>query len=178
MWYIYIIVGIIILICGILFLIYKNQKEEKVKYDTEELDKFREDRAQIIKAKTVAVQPKEIPKVIFKDSITPTPTISTDTFWLPEYETSINYDDLLKSPRWLDKRNIILERDHHKCCYCGSIYKLQVHHKYYSKYPNGKKVDPWNYSNDALITLCDKCHKKVHQRKTIKVYYRKYDFSC
>lgn len=80
-------------------MIYKNQKEEKVKYDTEELDKFREDRAQIIKAKTVAVQPKEIPKVIFKDSITPTLTISTDTFGLPEYETSINYDDLLKSPR-------------------------------------------------------------------------------
>lgn len=160
MWYIYIIIGIIVLVCGIIFfLIYKNQK--KVKYDAEWLDKFREERAQIIKTKTVAIQPKEIPTNI--------------VFGLPKHETSINYDDLLKSPRWIDKRNIILERDHHKCCYCGSIYNLQVHHKYYSKYPNGKKVDPWNYSNDALITLCDKCHKKVHQRKTIKVYYRKYD---
>ena len=167
MWYIYIIVGIIILICGIIFfLIYKNQKEKKVKHDVEWLDKFKEERAQIIKTKTVVDQPKEIP---VKSS---TPTI---VFGLPERETSISYDDLLKSPRWLDKRNIILERDHYKCCYCGSTYKLQVHHKYYSKYPNGKKVDPWNYSNDALITLCDKCHKKVHQRKTIKVYYRKYD---
>lgn len=141
MWYIYIIIGIIILVYGIIFfLIYKNQKEKKVKYN------------------------------ISKSSVS-----TNIVFGLPKHETSISYDDLLKSPRWLDKRNIILERDHHKCCYCGSTYNLQVHHKYYSKYPNGKKVDPWNYSNDALITLCDKCHKKVHQRKTIKVYYRKYD---
>lgn len=80
-----------------------------------------EDRTQIIRDKIVVVQPKEIlvksstlptlekqkidevvdkeiPKVIFKDSITPIPTI-TDIFGLPECETSISYDDLLKSSR-------------------------------------------------------------------------------
>ena len=86
-----------------------------MKYDAE-------DHTQIIRARIVAIQPKEspvesstlstlekqntdgivdkeIPKVIFKDSITPTPTISTDIFGLPEYETSISYNDLLRSPR-------------------------------------------------------------------------------
>ena len=29
--------------------------------------------------------------------------------------------------------------------------------------------------NSILITLCDKCHKRVHSTKQIKIYYRKYD---
>lgn len=61
-----------------------------MKHDVEWLDKFKEERAQIIKTKTVVDQPKEIP---VKSS---TPTI---VFGLPERETSISYDDLLKSPR-------------------------------------------------------------------------------
>lgn len=85
------------------------------------------------------------------------------------------YNALLLTQQWKRKRNIILIRDHNRCQYCGCYYNLQVHHKYYSKYPNGKKVAPWNYPDDALITLCDSCHKKVHERKKIKVYYRKYD---
>ena len=85
------------------------------------------------------------------------------------------YNALLLTSQWKRKRNIILIRDNNQCQYCGSHYNLQVHHKYYSKYPNGKKVVPWNYPDDALITLCDNCHKKVHKHKKIKVYYRKYD---
>ena len=34
---------------------------------------------------------------------------------------------------------------------------LNVHHKYYIK---GKA--PWEYEDDALITLCEYCHKKAH----------------
>ena len=34
---------------------------------------------------------------------------------------------------------------------------LNVHHKYYIK---GKA--PWEYEDDALITLCEDCHKKAH----------------
>ena len=54
------------------------------------------------------------------------------------------------------------------------IQKKQVHYKYYSKYPNGFRVSPWNYPDDALITLCDNCHKKVHEKKKIKTYHRSY----
>jgi 5-methylcytosine-specific restriction endonuclease McrA len=84
------------------------------------------------------------------------------------------YDDLLHTPEWESKRNTILNRDGHKCAYCGKTHNLQVHHKYYSKYPNGRKVEPWNYPDEALITLCDNCHKRVHSKKKIKVYYRRY----
>lgn len=86
----------------------------------------------------------------------------------------LTYDDLLKDERWKAKALKIKQRDDFCCRYCRSILNLQVHHKYYSKYPDGTKVMPWNYPDDALITLCEYCHKRVHQTKKIKVYYRKY----
>ena len=86
----------------------------------------------------------------------------------------LSYEDLLKCKEWRGKRQKILNRDNNKCVYCGEVHNLQVHHKYYSKYPNGFRVSPWNYPDDALITLCDRCHKKVHDKKKIKTYYRNY----
>ena len=86
----------------------------------------------------------------------------------------LSYEDLLKTEEWREKREKILNRDNNKCVYCGKTHNLQVHHKYYSKYPNGFRVYPWNYPDDALITLCDECHKKVHSKKKIKTYYRSY----
>lgn len=86
----------------------------------------------------------------------------------------LSYEDLLKCKEWREKRQKILNRDNNKCVYCGDVHNLQVHHKYYSKYPNGFRVYPWNYPDDALITLCDRCHKKVHNKKKIKTYYRNY----
>ena len=74
-----------------------------------------------------------------------------------------------------EKRKSILKRDNYKCRYCSSTNNLCVHHKYYLQYPNHKKVKPWNYPDDALITLCNKCHYRVHKNKQIKVYYKKYD---
>lgn len=44
-------------------------------------------------------------------------------------------------------------------------YHIQVHHKYYV---DGKY--PWEYDNDALITLCNWCHFSLHQNQTILVY--------
>lgn len=38
--------------------------------------------------------------------------------------------------------------------------ELHVHHKYYII---GRK--PWEYPNDALITLCSDCHEKLHKLK-------------
>lgn len=84
------------------------------------------------------------------------------------------YEDLLKCEEWKEKRDKILKRDRYRCRWCRSKKSLQVHHKYYSRYPNGQKVEPWNYPDDALITLCDKCHEKAH-KKTIKLYWRSYD---
>lgn len=39
-----------------------------------------------------------------------------------------------------------------------SFVGLNIHHKYYIQ---GHK--PWEYNNDALVTLCEDCHKKRHE---------------
>ena len=85
-----------------------------------------------------------------------------------------SYSDLLNTEEWRNKRLKIIKRDNCRCVYCGNRFHLHVHHKYYSAYPNGVLVDPWNYPDDALITLCSYCHQKVHARKKIKVYHRRY----
>lgn len=46
-----------------------------------------------------------------------------------------------------------------------NIKGLNVHHKYYMQ-----GLKPWEYPNDALITLCEDCHKKRHHESTIPVY--------
>lgn len=42
---------------------------------------------------------------------------------------------------------------------------LNVHHKFYQK---GNM--PWEYDDDALITLCGPCHQKTHEEETIYLY--------
>lgn len=42
---------------------------------------------------------------------------------------------------------------------------LNIHHKYYVK-----GFSPWEYSDDALITLCQDCHKKTHKKERIPIY--------
>lgn len=84
-----------------------------------------------------------------------------------------NYDDLLQREEWLKKRKEILTRDNYECCRCHKKnVQLNVHHKYYLKDKNGNPVDPWDYPNSALITLCRDCHKLVHQNTKIKWFYK------
>ena len=42
---------------------------------------------------------------------------------------------------------------------------LHVHHKYY--YEN--KL-PWDYPDDALVSMCSKCHYEFHQHNTVPYY--------
>jgi hypothetical protein len=64
------------------------------------------------------------------------------------------YSEKLKDPRWQKKRLEILQRDNWTCISCGGAKNtLHVHHKYYT-YGN----EPWEYSNDVLVTLCEHCH--------------------
>lgn len=42
--------------------------------------------------------------------------------------------------------------------------ELHVHHKYYIL---GRK--PWEYPNDALITLCSDCHEKLHKSGIVDI---------
>ena len=42
---------------------------------------------------------------------------------------------------------------------------LHVHHKYYIF-----RNLPWEYKNSALVTLCHKCHSKIHEKEKVSVY--------
>lgn len=68
-----------------------------------------------------------------------------------------SYYKLLRHPEWFERRRTILTLDGNKCCNCESNKFLQVHHLYY-QFPRV----PWDYPNRALITLCKKCHEKLH----------------
>lgn len=77
------------------------------------------------------------------------------------------YSNLLKTKNWLNKRNLILLRDKHKCRECKSDEKLHVHHKIYI---NGR--NPWEVPAKFLITLCEYCHNKVHEGKEISSFFK------
>lgn len=82
----------------------------------------------------------------------------------------MTYDELLKSPQWIKKRKLILDRDNNKCLNCNSQKRLHVHHRQY-RYNSilGGFVNPWEYDNKFLITLCESCHKKGHDLYKVPV---------
>ncbi len=66
----------------------------------------------------------------------------------------MTYADKLKNPLWQRKRLEILERDGFTCQKCtDSKTELHIHHKEYNGY-----IDPWEYENEKLETLCADCH--------------------
>ena len=66
-----------------------------------------------------------------------------------------SYKEKFLDPRWQKKRLLILERDEWTCRLCGEISKtLHIHHKFYIF-----GVEPWDYSDDILETLCVDCHE-------------------
>jgi hypothetical protein len=75
------------------------------------------------------------------------------------------YAEKLKDPKWKAKREEILERDGHECVYCREDHEkypdyeivkgvLDVHHRFYRQ-----GSEPWEYPQEALITLCRECHE-------------------
>jgi 5-methylcytosine-specific restriction endonuclease McrA len=67
------------------------------------------------------------------------------------------YSEKLKLPEWLERREEILRRDGRACVLCGAMKELQVHHL---RYVRGK--EPWEYPNEALVTLCAQHHSAIH----------------
>jgi hypothetical protein len=61
-----------------------------------------------------------------------------------------------KDIRWQKKRLEIFTRDNYTCQSCGAKenISLNLHHKYYRK-----NTPPWDYPDEALISLCEGCHK-------------------
>lgn len=69
-----------------------------------------------------------------------------------------SYSEKLLDPRWQRKRLEIMERADFTCESCEDGNKtLHVHHRIYRK-----GAEPWEYSNDELVCLCEQCHKSEH----------------
>lgn len=66
-----------------------------------------------------------------------------------------------KDPRWQRKKYKIMEQRSWQCEWCRTTdHQLRVHHAYYER---GKMV--WEYPDDSLYCLCDRCHKKANELK-------------
>jgi hypothetical protein len=74
-----------------------------------------------------------------------------------------SYWEKLRDPRWQKKRLQILERDRWACVRCGdTTTTLNVHHGYYER-----GLDPWDYGDYSLWTLCEPCHEKAQAELSI-----------
>lgn len=61
-------------------------------------------------------------------------------------------------PRWQKKRLKIFERDGWMCNCCGDTEEaLAIHHDFY------EADNPWDDPDEALVTLCVKCHSAIHR---------------
>ena len=89
-------------------------------------------------------------------------------------KTKTAYGLLLERPEWKAYRLAVLAERGELCEWCGSNKNLQVHHKFYLKYPNGKHILPWEYNINCLLVLCNDCHEKAHKKYKIKSYYTSY----
>lgn len=69
------------------------------------------------------------------------------------------YDKLLNKAQWKRKRQVIFKRDNYTCTVCGSQESLCAHHTYYYK----RRVNPWEYPDESLVTMCEDCHNKWHE---------------
>lgn len=68
-----------------------------------------------------------------------------------------SYFEKLQDPRWQRRKAEILQRDGYTCTECNDTTNtLHVHHRYYLK-----GADPWEYPDEALVSLCKDCHQKI-----------------
>lgn len=68
-----------------------------------------------------------------------------------------------QSEEWSERSRHIMIRDHFTCQICGlKNVKLNVHHLYYPK--DGNIL---NVPDNALITVCEDCHNKLHEQRKL-----------
>jgi hypothetical protein len=72
-----------------------------------------------------------------------------------------SYVEKFKDPQWQKKRLEMLDRDEWTCQMCGDKSSpLNVHHKWYKE-----GMNPWEYPDSCLVTLCEDCHSSEHECK-------------
>lgn len=74
---------------------------------------------------------------------------------------NLTYVDKLKDPRWIEVAARIRQRDNCTCQHCETKDRiLDVHHIYYQR-----GLEPWEYPDEALMTLCRICHGSTEDLK-------------
>jgi 5-methylcytosine-specific restriction endonuclease McrA len=92
-------------------------------------------------------------------------------------QEKIQYREFLQTEEWKRRRNEILTRDGHACRNCGSTALLHVHHRQYHRDAVTRRIlPPWDYTDHLLITLCERCHQKGHERYYIPEFETKTNF--
>jgi hypothetical protein len=88
--------------------------------------------------------------------------------------SGISRKQLLETAEWFAFRELVLKRDGSRCQYCKAVKSsaaygcLQAHHIY--SIPGRL---PWDYPLDALVTLCAKCHDRLHKTVTVPTFWEK-----
>ena len=109
--------------------------------------------------------------------MTSTTILPNDPQQTPEYLTWLQllnqdgtkaaYRFYLTTRHWKEVRSRILTRDNHTCTLCGTprsfttTQSMHVHHKTYCRL--------WREYSTDLITVCARCHKRIHRNRKIKL---------
>lgn len=109
-----------------------------------------------------------------KDAGLRLPVASYATLRSRDTRHALTYEDLLSTEEWLERRWLVLHRDGFCCTKCKASSTgelsvcLQVHHKYYVR-----DWMPWEYPDEALVTLCLDCHSALHRNGHVPVFDEK-----
>jgi 5-methylcytosine-specific restriction endonuclease McrA len=81
-------------------------------------------------------------------------------YYFSEAKMATKYSELLKDPRWKQRRDHIIKIKGSECSNCGSRKNLNVHHNWYIK-----DLMPWEYTDQQMTILCGCCHSRLHTKK-------------
>lgn len=81
----------------------------------------------------------------------------------------LKYQRYLRTKKWRQIRDLVLERDGYRCLCCGRTERLTVHHSCYDHL-----YDEQDHLNE-LITLCVICHSQIHFSIANKKRFKLYD---
>lgn len=71
--------------------------------------------------------------------------------------------DYYASPKWRDKRRLVLARDHYKCQACLKAQAWDVHHLTYDHFG-----DEFLWE---LASICRECHERLHPHMKVEPVY-------
>lgn len=89
-----------------------------------------------------------------------------------EYDPKREYQKYLRSSWFKKVREIVLDRDNHRCLTCGATSEQRVLNCHHSQYEGvlGNELEHL----DKMVTLCSCCHNAIHK---VPQNYRRFSFA-